>query len=180
MESRYTSTTHWGKNRYRLISSELLPANKSAIRLEFKCDGVGPTKGGKVTLFVNDSGSPATGSPLRQNSHFPPLPIITDGQARVAGATAPLRRIDGPAKFFCEPKKSTRWPSWKNSARRWMSQEKTPKRIVFHDANLDERYYVVRAPIWSSLAGNIPEAVPLRHLLLPRCWDAADSGPARS
>jgi hypothetical protein len=43
-----------GKNRYRLISSELLPAGKSAIRLEFKCDGVGPTKGGNVTMFVND------------------------------------------------------------------------------------------------------------------------------
>jgi hypothetical protein len=32
---------------------------------------------------------------LQQNSHFPPLPIITDGQVWVAGATT-----DRPAKFF--------------------------------------------------------------------------------
>ncbi len=41
-------------SRYRVTSSEKLPAGKSTIRVEFKYDGGGLAKGGTVTLFVND------------------------------------------------------------------------------------------------------------------------------
>ena len=40
--------------RYRVTSSEKLPAGKSVIRVEFKYDGGGLAKGGTVTLFIND------------------------------------------------------------------------------------------------------------------------------
>jgi hypothetical protein len=43
-----------GKSRYRVISAELLPAGKSAIRMEFKCDGIGQPEGGNATMFLND------------------------------------------------------------------------------------------------------------------------------
>lgn len=44
----------FGMSRYRVTSSEKLPAGKSIIRVEFKYDGGGLAKGGTVTMFVND------------------------------------------------------------------------------------------------------------------------------
>ena len=44
----------FGMNRYRVVSSEPLPAGKSTVRVEFKYDGGGMAKGGTVTMFVND------------------------------------------------------------------------------------------------------------------------------
>jgi len=44
----------FGMNRYRVTSSEPLPAGKSTVRVEFKYDGGGLAKGGTVTMFVND------------------------------------------------------------------------------------------------------------------------------
>ena len=41
-----------GQNRYRVVSSQLLPAHKSEIRVEFKYDGGGAAKG-NVTMFLN-------------------------------------------------------------------------------------------------------------------------------
>ena len=45
----------FGRNRYRIASSEPLPPGESTIRVEFKYDGGGsPTKVGHVTMFLND------------------------------------------------------------------------------------------------------------------------------
>jgi hypothetical protein len=41
-------------SRYRVTSSEKLPAGKSTVRVEFKYDGGGLAKGGTVTMFLND------------------------------------------------------------------------------------------------------------------------------
>jgi hypothetical protein len=43
-----------GKNRYRVISPEPLSVSKSSIRVEFKCDRVGRSEGGNITMFLND------------------------------------------------------------------------------------------------------------------------------
>ena len=43
----------FSQERYRVTSSDPLPAGKSVIRVEFKYDGNGVGKGGTVTLFVN-------------------------------------------------------------------------------------------------------------------------------
>jgi arylsulfatase A-like enzyme len=40
--------------RYRVTSSDPLPAGKSTVRVEFKYDGGGLAKGGTVTMFLND------------------------------------------------------------------------------------------------------------------------------
>jgi hypothetical protein len=44
----------FGPERYRVTSSEVLPAGKSAIRVEFKYDDGSTAKGGAVKMFVND------------------------------------------------------------------------------------------------------------------------------
>ena len=44
----------FGQQRYRITSSDPLPAGKSTIRVEFKYDGDGLAKGGNVTMFLND------------------------------------------------------------------------------------------------------------------------------
>ena len=54
-DGKPTYEYNWfGQARYRVDSSEKLPAGKSTIRVEFKYDGGGLAKGGTVTLFVND------------------------------------------------------------------------------------------------------------------------------
>jgi arylsulfatase len=54
-DGKPTYEYNWfGMNRYRVTSSERLPAGKSTIRVEFKYDGGGVGKGGSVTMFVND------------------------------------------------------------------------------------------------------------------------------
>jgi hypothetical protein len=60
----------------------------------------------KLTVVEDDSGqgslsgSTVTGTSLQQNSHYLPLPIITDGRVWGAGAIASLHRIDRPTRFF--------------------------------------------------------------------------------
>jgi len=44
----------FGRNRYRIVSSEPLPQGGSAIRVEFDYDRGGPVNGGNVTMFLND------------------------------------------------------------------------------------------------------------------------------
>jgi hypothetical protein len=44
----------FGQERYRVTSSQPLPAGKSTVRVEFKYDGDGLAKGGAVTMFIND------------------------------------------------------------------------------------------------------------------------------
>ncbi len=54
-DGKPTYEYNWfGQSRYRVTSSETLPADKSTIRVEFKYDGGGLAKGGTVRLFVND------------------------------------------------------------------------------------------------------------------------------
>jgi len=54
-DGKPTYEYNWfGQARYRVDSSEKLPAGKSTIRVEFKYDGGGLAKGGAVTMFVND------------------------------------------------------------------------------------------------------------------------------
>jgi hypothetical protein len=54
-DEKLTYEYNWfGQARYRVTSSEKLPAGKSTIRVEFKYDGGGMGKGGAVTMFVND------------------------------------------------------------------------------------------------------------------------------
>ena len=54
-DGKPTYEYNWfGMARYRVASSENLPEGKSTVRVEFKYDGGGLAKGGKVTLFVND------------------------------------------------------------------------------------------------------------------------------
>ena len=54
-DGKPTYEYNWfGHARYRVTSSEKLPAGKSTVRVEFKYDGGGLAKGGTVTLFVND------------------------------------------------------------------------------------------------------------------------------
>ena len=54
-DGKPTYEYNWfGMDRYRVTSSEPLPAGKSTIRVEFKYDGGGVAKGGAVTMFVND------------------------------------------------------------------------------------------------------------------------------
>jgi hypothetical protein len=43
-----------GRSRYRITSSEPLPAGRSVIRVKFKYDGRGPANGGDVALFLDD------------------------------------------------------------------------------------------------------------------------------
>ncbi len=43
----------FSQQRYKIASSQALPAGPATIRLEFKYDGGGPGKGGTATLFVN-------------------------------------------------------------------------------------------------------------------------------
>ena len=53
-DGKPTYEYNWfGMSRYRVTSSEKLPAGKSTIRVEFKYDG-GLGKGGTVTMFIND------------------------------------------------------------------------------------------------------------------------------
>jgi arylsulfatase A-like enzyme len=44
----------FGISRYRVTSSEAIPAGKSTVRVEFKYDGGGLAKGGTVSMFIND------------------------------------------------------------------------------------------------------------------------------
>ncbi len=44
----------FGMHRYRITSSDLLPAGKSTIRVEFAYDGGGIAKGGTVTMYLDD------------------------------------------------------------------------------------------------------------------------------
>ncbi len=44
----------FGQQRYRVTSSEPLPTGKSTVRVEFKYDGGGVSKGGTVAMFLND------------------------------------------------------------------------------------------------------------------------------
>jgi len=54
-DGKPTYEYNWfGMSRYQVTSSENLPDGKSTVRVEFKYDGGGLAKGGKVTLFVND------------------------------------------------------------------------------------------------------------------------------
>jgi len=54
-DGKPTYEYNWfGMSRYRVTSSEKLPAGKSTIRVEFKYDGGGVGKGGTVAMFVND------------------------------------------------------------------------------------------------------------------------------
>jgi arylsulfatase A-like enzyme len=54
-DGKPTYEYNWfGMSRYRVTSSENLPACKSTVRVEFKYDGGGLAKGGTVTMFVND------------------------------------------------------------------------------------------------------------------------------
>jgi arylsulfatase A-like enzyme len=54
-DGRPTYEYNWfAQARYRVTSSEKLPAGKSIVRVEFKYDGGGLAKGGTVRLFIND------------------------------------------------------------------------------------------------------------------------------
>jgi arylsulfatase A-like enzyme len=54
-DGKPTYEYNWfGQQRYRVTSSEPLPAGKSTVRVEFKYDGGGLSKGGTVTMFLND------------------------------------------------------------------------------------------------------------------------------
>ena len=54
-DGKPTYEYNWfGMSRYRVTSSEKLPAGRSTVRVEFKYDGGGLGKGGTVTMFVND------------------------------------------------------------------------------------------------------------------------------
>lgn len=54
-DGRPTYEYNWfGQERYRIASSEPLPAGKSTVRVEFKYDGGGLAKGGAVKMFLND------------------------------------------------------------------------------------------------------------------------------
>jgi len=54
-DGKPTYEYNWfGQQRYRVTSSEPLPPGKSTVRVEFKYDGGGLSKGGSVTLFLND------------------------------------------------------------------------------------------------------------------------------
>ena len=54
-DGKPTYEYNWfSQQRYRVESSETLPAGPATIRAEFKYDGGGLGKGGLITLFVND------------------------------------------------------------------------------------------------------------------------------
>jgi arylsulfatase len=55
MDGRPTYEYNWfSQQRYKVTSSEKLPAGPATIRAEFQYDGGGVGKGGLITLFVND------------------------------------------------------------------------------------------------------------------------------
>jgi hypothetical protein len=53
-EGKPTYEYNWfGRNRYRIVSSEPLPSGRSAIHVEFDYERGGPANGGKITMFIN-------------------------------------------------------------------------------------------------------------------------------
>jgi arylsulfatase A-like enzyme len=54
-DGKPTYEYNWfGQQRYRIVSTEPLPAGNSTVRVEFKYDGDGLAKGGVVVMFLND------------------------------------------------------------------------------------------------------------------------------